>query len=618
MKRGLLIVVVAVAVVLALGYGFRLVTHRPGSGVASLLPRDTIALALLPDFNATVDEWHHSDIYQIYREPAVQEFLQKPMSKSSKAGKASGKVHEFQELGAKNAFIALTSIANDKPKFVAGFQFHCSQAVADRVIGDWRSKLNPSANHERTVYEKHEIDLVSQSAFSLATVQDQDWFFAGNDLDEIKALLDRADGRVKDRAALLAGDESFREGMAAMPASYAFMLYFQPKTFGERLAALSKSLGKTNITQNAMLEQIRCVCAATRFDHGKLHDVVFVGMPKQQQKGELTRSSLTLAGPATILYAASLVDFSKQIGLLFPTGQNNPLGPAAQRISDAMAAANLSSADWEKAFGSELGLVSEWSEQTRWPSVVLTAAVRDPVLAKKIIDTLTQGFGADERWEQADRDGIHYWFLAAASGWLSIRPAMAISNGVWIAGLDASSVETAMLRAQKPGKGLGDSDNYRQAAQLVPAPTKVFTYMDPGLIYSRIDATLRPILLMGAAFLPAANDFVDLSKVPPPEAITKHLSPIVSTQYYTRNGYIAESVGPVTMNQAGIGAAVLGGAGAMMYKRLLPASLRGAVAPTTPPVNLAITPQTTPQPSAVPAGTPAPTTKPRPRGRRKY
>jgi hypothetical protein len=608
----MLIAVGGAAVVLAVVYGIRLAEHRAGSGVASLLPRGTVAFAHMPDFNATVNDWHRSDIYQIYREPAVQEFLQKPMSRSSKTGAVSGKIHEFQELEAKNAFIALTSAANDKPKFVAGFQFHCSQAVADRVIGGWRKKLNPSANRDRTVYEKHEIELVSQSAFSLAMVQDQNWFFAGNDLDEIKALLDRADGRVKDRAALLTGDESFREAVDAMPASYALMIYFQPKTFSERLAALSKSLGKTNATQNALLEQIRGVCATTRFDRGKLHDVVFVGMPKQEQNVELTRSSLALAGQATIFYAASVVDFSKQISLLFPTGQDSPLGAAAQKISEALAAANLTPADWEAAFGSEIGLISEWPEQTHWPSLCITTAVKDPARGRKIIDALTKGFGMDERWEQADRDGVHYWFLTSASSWLSLRPVMALSDQVWVAGLDATSVETAVRRAQKPESGLASSEKYSQAVQLVPAPTKLCTYMDPAQIYSRIDATVRPILLVGAAFLPAANDMVDLSKIPPPEAITKHLSPIVSSQYYARNGYIAESVGPVTLNQAGIGVAVLGGMGAMTYQRLMPGGIKAGLVPKTGTFG----PTPTPLSSATPAAS-APSPKPNPKARRK-
>ena len=58
------------------------------------------------------------------------------------------------------------------------------------------------------------------------------------------------------------------------------------------------------------------------------------------------------------------------------------------------------------------------------------------------------------------------------------------------------------------------------------------------------------MLLLGAAFLPALSDRVQLDKLPPPEVVTKHLSPIVSSQRYDRDGYVVESIGPITFNQA--------------------------------------------------------------------
>ena len=65
------------------------------------------------------------------------------------------------------------------------------------------------------------------------------------------------------------------------------------------------------------------------------------------------------------------------------------------------------------------------------------------------------------------------------------------------------------------------------------------------------------MLLMAAAFMPAIARSVDLGKLPSPEVITKHLSPIVSSQRYDRNGYVAESLGPITLDQAAISLAIL-------------------------------------------------------------
>ena len=80
---------------------------------------------------------------------------------------------------------------------------------------------------------------------------------------------------------------------------------------------------------------------------------------------------------------------------------------------------------------------------------------------------------------------------------------------------------------------------------IAAGPDPELHYLDLGLLYGRLDAALRPMLLMGAAFMPAMNDYVEIGKLPDPETIKRHLSPIVSSQRYDQNGYAAESIGPL-------------------------------------------------------------------------
>src|SRR4029453_5713203 len=88
MKR--LIVLVAVAVAAFGGwYVWKLSQQTSGASVSLLLPRETIFLAHMPDFNRALDQWRQSDIYMLYREPAVQNFLRKPLADLSKKGTAS-------------------------------------------------------------------------------------------------------------------------------------------------------------------------------------------------------------------------------------------------------------------------------------------------------------------------------------------------------------------------------------------------------------------------------------------------------------------------------------------------------------------------------------------------
>jgi hypothetical protein len=101
----------------------------------------------------------------------------------------------------------------------------------------------------------------------------------------------------------------------------------------------------------------------------------------------------------------------------------------------------------------------------------------------------------------------------------------------------------------------------------VPTAQQAFVYVDPALIYARFDTTLRPLLTMGAALMPAVADSVDLGKLPSADVITKHLGPMAMSQSYRGDGYVAESVGSVPFYQTAVGAVTTGFAAAAIYRQ---------------------------------------------------
>ncbi len=130
----------------------------------------------------------------------------------------------------------------------------------------------------------------------------------------------------------------------------------------------------------------------------------------------------------------------------------------------------------------------------------------------------------------------------------------------------------------------------------MPVGDSAFNYVDTRLFYERIDAAVRPLLLMGATLYPALGQSVDLSKLPPPEAIAKHLSPIVMSQRYEENGYVTESAGPVTFRLATIGLAGAVGGLFIHFREGLQAGMPWPSGTADP----------TPTPEESPAETPAP------------
>jgi hypothetical protein len=215
----------------------------------------------------------------------------------------------------------------------------------------------------------------------------------------------------------------------------------------------------------------------------------------------------------------------------------------------------------------------------------VTLPVKDQAKAEKIIAAFLRG-DEEGNWAQTEKEGVRYFSKQSVASFVAITPTIALSDRVLIAGLNPTSVEEALKRGKSNSSEFKDSQTYKAAAGLLPVPTNFFAYIDTALLYSRLDASLRPMLLMAAAFVPAVGSSIDPGKLPVAEVVTKHLSPIVSSQRYDNDGYVAESVGPITLDQLGIGVAILSsfGTGARQTGWSAPAiSMPPATSPSPTP-----------------------------------
>jgi hypothetical protein len=585
MKRILFLLIALAVAAFAGWYYWQFSQQLSSAPVAALLPRETIFVAQIPDFNRARDEWQRCDIYQLYREPAVQDFLRKPLGNAPKTDAVPQTLLEIEQLTPKNAFVALTSIDNNNPKIVGGFRFRGSQEQAERIIGKWRSMLmgqNSSLKHEKLQYQGHEIEVTRTGSFSVATSYDPPWFFAATDVSELQQLLDRSDRRVSSSDNRLDKDETYHAAISRRPSSYVAFFYLQPKTFSQRLAALRAAVGSTPAPgEGTMLEKMRYITGSMQFENGKIHDVLFLGMPKLEQNTILTRSSLSLGTKETFLYIGMLLNLGERMDTL-----NQAAAFAGTKVFQALSDSGITAADWKAAFGIELGSLADWPPSAHWPSLLVTLPVTDATKAGQIVEALFRA-QEDGSWTATEKDGVRYFSKQSTASFVAITPTIALSDRILVAGLNPMSVEEAIKRGGSGSSELAESQTYKAAARLLPAPTNFFAYIDTAQLYSRLDASLRPMLLMAAAFVPAVAGSIDPTKLPAPEVITKHLSPIVSSQRYDGDGYMAESIGPITLDQLGIGVAIFSSFGAAAARQT------GLAAPATvlPP---------TPTPSATP------------------
>jgi hypothetical protein len=570
MKRFVQLLPVAAIAAFAIWFGLRSSRTTSSAAVTALMPKETLGFVHLPDFNRTRDDWHRSDIYELWREPAVQEFFQKPLANVPNSGAAEENLQEFEQLEPRDIFIALTAWENSSPNFIGGFRFKGSADEAEKVVGKWRANLlqrSPQAKRETFAYQQHQIDTMTRNQDTVATVYDGNWFFvAMNDLDGLKALLDRVDQRAKEANATLAADETFAAAYKHMPGSFAALFYVRADRFLEKtLPSAMKETG-TSPDQMSILRQLHSFCGTLAFDGGKMRDVLFVGMPKLMETGPLTRSSLILGTKETFLYVAGFLNLTKQ--MQWPATQTGAPWFAGwpQKIRDRLEARGVTLEEWNSAFGPEFGLIGDWPAAARWPAILGTLTVKDSAQAAKIVTAITM-LDEDATWIREQRDGVDYFVLQSWGRFFSFSPTIALSGRLLVAGADVGSVDAAMKRAANPRSELTDSKSFQTAERMVPAPKQAFAYVDPALLYTRLDAALRPMLLMAAAFMPSVNDNVDLRKYPAPEIITRHLSPIVMSQNYERDGYVTESVGPITFYQTIGGGTAVGAASAFAYQK---------------------------------------------------
>lgn len=568
MKRILLVLVLGAAVAFAVWFGMRgkILTAASSAAVTALLPKETLALVQVPDFNRTREQWHETDLYKLWREPALQDFLQKPLAKMPVNASVRGNVDDVATLGMRDAFVALTAWQNDQPEFAAGFRFKGTADDAEKVIGKWRARAEANGTTRTTGdYQNHQLQLLTRGSVAIATVYDGDWFLAANSVELLKTLLDRVDGRVKDAAATLGAEENYTAAFRHMPMGYAVFAYGRLDRYFEKLA--TRLPDAANNPQLATLRQIKSIAGATSFENGKIRDLLFVGMPQHENATELTRASLALATKDSFLYAASLLNLPTQMTLPDPSAAL-AAGWAAkfQQKLAALGAKGVTLEEFESAFAPEASAVGDWPETTRIPALLASLPVKDAEKANRIVAAFTAVADEDKPWTQSAEGGVQYYTLSPENPMIPLAPTIAVTKDLLVAGLDRTSVETAMKRAGAAGAGLAETSGFKTAAALLPKPTQSFTFIDTALLYSRLDTALRPMLIMAAAFVPGVADAVDLGKLPAPEVVTKHLSPIVMSQHYQKDGYVTESIGPVSIYQAAIGVAGLSGAGAAYYQ----------------------------------------------------
>ena len=176
--------------------------------------------------------------------------------------------------------------------------------------------------------------------------------------------------------------------------------------------------------------------------------------------------------------------------------------------------------------------------------------VRDHIAAAKFVDNLTNTLSAEAGWQTSQADGLAFHTLASP-GVSFVSPTLTLSSKHLILGLNPPEVHEAAKREDVVTPNFTGSETYKTAMTAVEKPGVAFAYLDSQAFFERLYGALKPVAMLGAAFVfPQAGEYVDLGKLPPAEAISKHLSPTVLSETSDNEGILLESVGSFTCGEA--------------------------------------------------------------------
>ncbi len=534
-------ILLAILVLVLVGCGAWYLVRTFGAVNSALyLPEDTVVYLTVTDTMRTAQRWQETDLMRIAKEPAVHEFLKKPLEKLGKMGK--GEAEEILNgLKPLRIFWAVTSVRSTDVSWVGGFQYAGGSKELHHALDRLRAQLNfglaSIPQPIVTQYQGVEITQTLHNNLSLFSATTGRWCVLAGDEKGIHELIDRIAGR--SRSPSLAGNANFLKGIAMLPKEPDFIAYIQVQPILDILLDIGKGLGAH--VKAEQLEQARkaqSISAAFKIDGPLMRDSLFIQTSQDSPAAKLDHKIVQYTSPETLLYYTWMAQWPA-----LNTGNISSL-PIPPDILRNLEAQNLASVNLNDVFSPELGFILSWPENAFRPEALVAVSLRDSETAKKIVETVSTTMFP----QVAISDDTHGHYFSYPTQNPFFNPTVAITKDTLLLGLGEGEVRNA---AAKPSNApnVTASANFGPVKNTWQESNEAFGYFDTRAIFERLYATTQHILAFGSAMLPQLGEYVDVSKIPEAGLVSRHLTPIVYSQRRVPGGIYMESYGPLTLHQ---------------------------------------------------------------------
>ncbi len=551
MKKAALIVVVLLAVVTT-----SVLWVRGQIGImdpALLVPPGAAAYVTLPDLPRSYMRWPKTTLAKISGEQEMKDFLLKPIDFLSKERGGNEATTILMGLKPGRLFVTALVAENGDVHSVLGFQYWGSRGEFDKAIARMRAELHRGAPPE-AIKENHLGTEILSSTLAdgstLFTATQNRWGLLSNNRDALTAVIDRAAGRTDSPS--LASDAAYLKVIGKLPQESDLLAFVRPGQILDTLLKVGSQLGAT--ADPAQVEQIRKTEAAgfaLKLDGADIRDAIFLLRPNPPNVGVLEHQGLALTSSKTLGYFGFLLQYDVLArAARDPSVQKYVPMPAgnAPSLFDRLAG----------AFGKEASVSFAWPADRMTPEFLASAAV---VSQPQVEEILAEATSLLPETSVIEKEGTKFYtFPTLRSTFLD--PTLALSGGLLVFGLNPADVESALANRGNV-QNLKTSPAFAPALPTLATANETFGFIDSKALFDRAFPLLRQIIVFGSSFMPGADQFIDAGKLPQTETISKHLTPIIFSQSRLDDGYLIESSGPITMNQAAIltlgsGAAFLG------------------------------------------------------------
>ena len=554
MKRTLVAVALAAGCLAAGGALWWRSLARPVCA-AQLAPAETLLLAECPDLPATAMRWKETALCAIYHEPQVQAFLAQPLAALQKNDVWAGALRSLTQIQPKQAFLAVASVTNNMPRAVAGLAFAGDRGELERLLAQAREQArsaSPNGKLEHLRYRTFSIETFSDNGITLAGCLVQNWYFLANDVDLLKATLDRFSGKT---VTALDSTAAYRQSLEVLPPHSDFRLFTQPGVISERLLTrLSASGQGLDLQDRAALRKIRAVALSTRLEGLFMRGSLFLYQPETALRPVLSGKTLGLTTPNTLFYAAMAPLISEET----PQRGEPRVFPGLIPMKILLATLNPPPAtlgQFKTAFGPEHAFLLDWPAGEVQPNVFLVCEIRDPTEARRFMESVFHA------WNRADAGGVSFWTLTMDDPAMAqFHPTVALTAHHLLAGLSPESLKPFASNAAHPPPGTGatleQSPAFQGALATVTKPQVGIAYLDAKPLFERVYGLLRPCAMLWGGDIAGLNGVVDFSKLPLAPVIANHLTPLCLSAVQTSSGILLESTGPVSFLELGEGIGV--------------------------------------------------------------